>query len=173
MRVKVNELEKYIYPDIVVVCGDIEMEKTMGVETLLNPVVIIEILSRSAEAYTRGKSSHIIDFFPHLMNFQSQIVFLLIYNETKIAIGFSCFFGVLHFMIVGIPFMVKGGGGEDLLYIVLIDLPLYIVGEIAFQRLLLHSVPFNFLQFVVIGTLMYILLGYFIGVLIQRVVRKH
>ena len=55
MRVKVNELEKYIYPDIVVVCGDIEMEKTMGVETLLNPVVIIEILSQSTEAYDRGK----------------------------------------------------------------------------------------------------------------------
>ena len=55
MRVKVNELEKYIYPDIVVACGNIEMEKVMGVETLLNPVVIIEILSKSTEAYDRGK----------------------------------------------------------------------------------------------------------------------
>jgi Uma2 family endonuclease len=55
MRVKVNEIEKYIYPDIVVVCGDIELEKIMGVETLLNPVVIMEILSTSTEAYDRGK----------------------------------------------------------------------------------------------------------------------
>ena len=55
MRVKVDELEKYMYPDIVVVCGDIEMEKAMGVETLLNPVVIVEILSKSTEAYDRGK----------------------------------------------------------------------------------------------------------------------
>ncbi len=55
MRVKVNEIEKYIYPDIVVVCGDIELEKMMGVETLLNPVVIMEILSTSTEAYDRGK----------------------------------------------------------------------------------------------------------------------
>jgi len=55
MRVKVNEIEKYIYPDIVVVRGDIELEKMMGVETLLNPVVIMEILSTSTEAYDRGK----------------------------------------------------------------------------------------------------------------------
>lgn len=55
MRVKVNEIEKYIYPDVVVVCGDIELEKVMGVETLLNPVVIMEILSISTEAYDRGK----------------------------------------------------------------------------------------------------------------------
>jgi Uma2 family endonuclease len=55
MRVKVNEIDKYTYPDIVVVCGNIELEKVKGVETLLNPVVIIEILSDSTEAYDRGK----------------------------------------------------------------------------------------------------------------------
>ncbi|SLM27960.1 conserved hypothetical protein [Desulfamplus magnetovallimortis] len=54
MRVKVNELEKYTYPDIAVVCGDIELEKINGLDTLLNPVVIMEILSDSTEAYDRG-----------------------------------------------------------------------------------------------------------------------
>lgn len=55
MRVKVNEINKYTYPDIVVVCGRIDLEKVNGLETLLNPVVIIEILSDSTEAYDRGK----------------------------------------------------------------------------------------------------------------------
>ena len=58
MRVEVNDIDKYTYPDIVVVCGSIELEKVKGVETLLNPVVIIEILSGSTEAYDREKKIH-------------------------------------------------------------------------------------------------------------------
>ncbi|MBF0414134.1 MAG: Uma2 family endonuclease, partial [Desulfamplus sp.] len=49
LRVKIQEIDKYTYPDIVVVCGDIELEKENGMETLLNPVVIIEVLSDSTE----------------------------------------------------------------------------------------------------------------------------
>jgi len=58
LRVKVQEIDKYTYPDIVVVCGDIELEKESGMETLLNPIVIIEILSYSTEAYDRGTKFH-------------------------------------------------------------------------------------------------------------------
>ncbi|WP_287126868.1 Uma2 family endonuclease, partial [Desulfobacter sp.] len=55
MRVKIQAKEQYTYPDIVIVCDDILLEEINGVETLLNPVVIIEILSDSTEAYDRGK----------------------------------------------------------------------------------------------------------------------
>ncbi|SLM28593.1 conserved hypothetical protein [Desulfamplus magnetovallimortis] len=55
MRVKVEKIDKYTYPDISVVCGAIELEMVKGVETILNPVVIIEILSDSTEAYDRGQ----------------------------------------------------------------------------------------------------------------------
>ena len=58
LRVKVQEIDKYTYPDIVIVCGDIELEKESGMETLLNPVVIIEVLSNSTEAYDRGTKFH-------------------------------------------------------------------------------------------------------------------
>ena len=59
MRVKVEAIEKYTYPDIAVVCGEIQLEKHKGLDTLLNPIVIIEILSDSTEAYDRGdKFSH-------------------------------------------------------------------------------------------------------------------
>ncbi|MBF0232265.1 MAG: Uma2 family endonuclease [Desulfamplus sp.] len=54
MRVKVETIGKYTYPDIVIVCGDIELETIGGMETMLNPIVIIEILSDSTEAYDRG-----------------------------------------------------------------------------------------------------------------------
>lgn len=52
MRVKTG-VEKYSYPDIVLYCGDAEFEDNKF-DTLTNPVVIIEILSDSTEAYDRG-----------------------------------------------------------------------------------------------------------------------
>lgn len=69
MRVKVNELETYTYPDIVVVCGDIELEKIKGLETLVNPDVIFEILSDSTEAYDRGKKFQHYRFLPSLQEY--------------------------------------------------------------------------------------------------------
>jgi Uma2 family endonuclease len=54
MRVKVPETGLYTYPDITVVCGEPQFEDS-EVDTLLNPMVIIEILSPSTEAYDRGK----------------------------------------------------------------------------------------------------------------------
>ena len=53
MKVKVSEIKKYTYPDIVVVCGD-EQYEDENRDVLLNPLVIIEILSDSTEAYDRG-----------------------------------------------------------------------------------------------------------------------
>ena len=58
MRVKVSETGAYVYPDVVVVCGKPELEDE-HVDTLLNPTLVIEILSPSTEAYDRGaKSAH-------------------------------------------------------------------------------------------------------------------
>ena len=53
MRVKAAEAKGYHYPDIVVVCGKPEFEGG-HLDTLLNPTVLIEILSSSTEAYDRG-----------------------------------------------------------------------------------------------------------------------
>jgi NosR/NirI family nitrous oxide reductase transcriptional regulator len=47
-----------------------------------------------------------------------------------------------------------------------------IVAEVTFQRLLLNSVPFNFVWFVVLGTIMYFLIGYGLGKLFNRATRK-
>ena len=53
MRVKVEEIEKYTYPDIVVACDEIEFLED-ELDSLVNPVVIIEVLSNSTESYDRG-----------------------------------------------------------------------------------------------------------------------
>ena len=52
MRVKIAE--NYVYPDIVIYCGDAEFEDN-EFDTLTNPVIIMEILSESTEAFDRGK----------------------------------------------------------------------------------------------------------------------
>src|SRR5205814_775777 len=54
MRVKVSRTGLYTYPDIVLVCGKPEVEDAAG-DTLLNPQIVIEVLSDSTEKYDRGK----------------------------------------------------------------------------------------------------------------------
>ena len=54
MRVRVTPTGLYTYPDVVVICGEPQfLDDTF--DTLLNPTVIIEVLSESTEAYDRGQ----------------------------------------------------------------------------------------------------------------------
>lgn len=53
MRVRVGHGGLYAYPDIVVVCDTPQFEDD-EVDTLLNPTVIVEVLSPSTEYYDRG-----------------------------------------------------------------------------------------------------------------------
>lgn len=69
MRVKVEAIEKYTYPDIAIVCGEIELEDKKGLDTLLNPIVIIEILSDSTEAYDRGDKFYHYRLIPSLREY--------------------------------------------------------------------------------------------------------
>lgn len=54
MRVAKGYKEKYVYPDVSVVCGEPRFESDAK-DTMLNPSSIIEVLSASTEAYDRGK----------------------------------------------------------------------------------------------------------------------
>lgn len=53
MRVKIPATGLYTYPDIAALCGPPQLEDEAG-DTLLNPSVIVEVLSPSTEAYDRG-----------------------------------------------------------------------------------------------------------------------
>lgn len=51
MRVKVPADAPYRYPDLSVVCGEQNYESFQGLEMLVNPVVLVEVLSPSTAAY--------------------------------------------------------------------------------------------------------------------------
>jgi Uma2 family endonuclease len=54
MRIGVPAAPPYRYADLSVLCDEPVFEKIGGVEALINPAVIVEVLSPSTEAYERG-----------------------------------------------------------------------------------------------------------------------
>ena len=54
MRIKIPATRSYAYPDVAVLCGEPSFEDE-HVDTLVNPQVIIEILSESTERHDRGR----------------------------------------------------------------------------------------------------------------------
>jgi Uma2 family endonuclease len=54
MRIKVPSLPPYRYADLSALCGRPIFEKIGGVDVLMNPTLIVEVLSESTEAYDRG-----------------------------------------------------------------------------------------------------------------------
>ncbi|MFO1352206.1 MAG: Uma2 family endonuclease [Gammaproteobacteria bacterium] len=71
MRVKVNASGLYTYPDIVAICGE-ERYDDQRQDTLINPLLIIEVLSESTEAYDRG------DKFGHYQKLESLQEYILV-----------------------------------------------------------------------------------------------
>jgi Uma2 family endonuclease len=53
MRIKVSPAGRYVYPDVAVTCEAPAFEDGVR-DTLLNPRVVVEVLSDSTEAYDRG-----------------------------------------------------------------------------------------------------------------------
>ncbi len=53
VRVRVVASNLYTYPDVAVVRGEVEFDSTGG-DTVLNPSLLVEVLSPSTEAYDRG-----------------------------------------------------------------------------------------------------------------------
>src|SRR5437868_8492820 len=71
MRVRIPATDLYTYPDVTVVCGDPEFEDAF-IDTLLNPTLLIEVLSESTESYDRGKK------FGYYRTIQSLAEYLLV-----------------------------------------------------------------------------------------------
>lgn len=68
MRVRVSRKGLYTYPDGSVVCGTPQFEDN-HTDTLLNPTVIIEVLSSSTEYYDRGKKAENYRAIPSLQDY--------------------------------------------------------------------------------------------------------
>lgn len=57
MRVKVAATGEYLYPDVVVVRDQTQLEDEYR-DTLLNPTIIIEVMTPTSESYDRGEKFH-------------------------------------------------------------------------------------------------------------------
>jgi Uma2 family endonuclease len=75
MRVRVARTGLYTYPDVVAVCGEPRFEDD-EVDTLLNPTLIVEVLSPSTEAYDRGRK------FDHYRRIESLREYVLVSQDS-------------------------------------------------------------------------------------------
>lgn len=75
MKVRIEKARKYTYPDLVIACQTERFEDEHR-DVLLNPVVILEILSDSTEAYDRGRK------FLHYPLLDSLAVYLLVSQDA-------------------------------------------------------------------------------------------
>jgi Uma2 family endonuclease len=58
-RVRLDETGLYAYPDLTVVCGRPELDRSENPPSLLNPTAIFDVLSESTASYDRGaKAEH-------------------------------------------------------------------------------------------------------------------
>ena len=74
MRVKISRTGLYTYPDVVVVCEEPTFEDA-DVDTLLNPTLLVEVLSKTTEDYDRGGK------FEHYRTLTSVQEYLLVAQE--------------------------------------------------------------------------------------------
>ncbi len=74
MRVRVSDTGLYTYPDLAIVCDAPRFDDDMF-DILLNPQVIIEVLSKSTESYDRGAK------FAHYRTIESLSDYLLISQD--------------------------------------------------------------------------------------------
>ena len=74
MRVRTNPAASYFYPDVLVVCDEPRFEDN-AFDTLLNPIVLVEVLSPSTEAYDRGEK------FAHAKQLASLQAYILVSQE--------------------------------------------------------------------------------------------
>ncbi|HZS48952.1 MAG TPA: Uma2 family endonuclease [Blastocatellia bacterium] len=69
MRINVLTAPPYRYSDGSVACEKIEIDEFHGVDRLLNPILIMEILSPSTEAYDRGDKFTFYKSIPSLREY--------------------------------------------------------------------------------------------------------
>lgn len=77
MRVNVRPTGLYTYPDVTVVCGEPRFEDA-EVDTLLNPTVLVEVLSPSTADYDRGGK------FAHYRRLESLREYVLISQDRSL-----------------------------------------------------------------------------------------
>ena len=73
-RVHIPATGLYTYPDVVVVCGEPQFQDG-EIDTLLNPILIVEVLSPNTEADDRGEK------FEHYQTIESLAEYVLVAQD--------------------------------------------------------------------------------------------
>jgi Uma2 family endonuclease len=76
LRVKIPHASSYVYPDISIVCGQ-ERFADDDEDMLVNPIIIIEVLSPSTERHDRGKK------FEYYRTIESLHEYLLVAQDAQ------------------------------------------------------------------------------------------
>jgi Uma2 family endonuclease len=58
MKVRIQDSRKFLYPDVIVINDDEVQFHDEQTDCILNPIIVIEVMSESSEAYDRGKKFH-------------------------------------------------------------------------------------------------------------------
>lgn len=77
MRVQIPTTGLYTYPDILALCGEPVLVDDTYLDTLLNPSLIIEVLSPSTAEYDRGPK------FDHYKTIESLKEYVLVWQDKK------------------------------------------------------------------------------------------
>jgi len=77
LRVHIPATGLYTYPDVIVVCGKPQLLEDAYLDTLLNPDLIIEVLSPSTADYDKGTK------FDHYRTIDSLKEYVLVWQDKK------------------------------------------------------------------------------------------
>lgn len=70
MKLKIEAHNLYHYPDAMLICGTPKFEKNRK-DVVLNPLILVEVLSKSTESYDRGKK---FEYYRSLPTFQEYLL---------------------------------------------------------------------------------------------------
>lgn len=68
VKLHIASTNSYVYPDAMVICGEIE-EAEQNKEAVTNPVLIIEVLSKSTSSYDRGDKFYLYRQIPNFREY--------------------------------------------------------------------------------------------------------
>ena len=83
MRVHIPDTGLYTYPDITVVCGKPEFLPDANLDTLTNPILIVEVLSASTESYDKSIK------FDNYRSLESLREYVLVSQDAKRVIRYT------------------------------------------------------------------------------------
>lgn len=85
-KLHIEKGNKYVYPDTMVICGEIEKSKK-NKDAVTNPILIVEVLSKSISEYDRGDKFHFYRQIPSLQEYilieQNRYVVEIFYKKAK------------------------------------------------------------------------------------------